>query len=289
VILRDRRTGEVTFDGLRASRAVPCWVCADLHKRQSWCLVDPQRGKCICPRVESSKRIGNAGWLHEREQTGDVRPVPRIRRPPIADQAIDWQVEWQAAVAAERLQSLAGWLSESLALPEAAVGSVAIGNRSGDAAFLMTDADGNATGLKLRTRSGKKLCALHSRLGVIRAKAFDPALPALVVTEGESDLMVAAAWGMNAVARVGCRSCEAIIARMAQGKRTLLIADNDQAGIEGAKALAMSCRQANSIAIVTPPANIKDLRAWAQRGATRSDVVWRVKASASTCVRWGGG
>jgi len=279
VILRDRRTGEVSFEGVRASRAVPCWVCADLHKRQSWCLVDPQRGKCICPRVESSKRIGNAGWLHEREQTGDVRPVPLIRRPPIPDQAIDWQAEWQAAVAAERLQSLTGWLGKTLALPEAAVSSVAVGNRNGDAAFLMTDADGKATGLKLRTMSGKKLCALHSRLGVIRAKAFDPALPTLVVTEGESDLMVAASWGMNAVARVGCRSCEAIVSRLAQGKRALIIADNDGAGIAGAKALAGVCRQANRIAIVTPPANIKDLRAWALRGATKADVVWRARAT----------
>ena len=282
MILRDRRTGEVTFDGVRACRGVPCWVCADLHKRQSWCIVDQQRGKCICPRVESSKRIGNAGWLHEREQAGDARPVQRIQRPPIPDQAIDWAAQWQAAVAAAAVQPLDNWLRDTLALSDAAINSVAVGNRNGDAAFLMTDADGRATGLKLRTRSGKKLCALHSRLGVIRAKTFDATAPSLVITEGESDLMVAASWGMNAIARVGCRSCESIIGRMTQGKRALIIADNDKAGIEGARALAVACRQANRIAIVMPPANIKDLRMWALRGATKHDVLWRVKASESS-------
>lgn len=277
MILRDRRTGEVTFDGVRASRAVPCWVCADLHKRQSWCLVDLQRGKCICPRVESGNRIGNAGWLHERGHAMPCVSRVEIRKPLIRDQAIDWMSEWRKAVDAAVNQPLDDWLRETLALSKTEVASVEVGNRNGDAAFLMTDANGNATGLKLRTKSGKKLCALHSRLGVIRAKAFNPALPTLVVTEGESDLMVAAGWGMNAVARVGCRSCEAIIVQLARGKRTLIIADNDRAGIEGAKALQKVCGQANRVSIVTPPTSAKDLRAWARLGATKADVVWRLR------------
>ena len=277
MILRDRRTGEVTFDGVRASRAVPCWVCADLHKRQSWCLVDQLRGRCICPRVESSKRIGNAGWLHDRLAAAAAVPACYIVQQRVADQAIDWMAEWRAACAAAAEQPLVSWLQETLSLSAAAVTSVEVGNRNGDAAFLMTDSEGNATGLKLRTQSGKKLCALHSRLGVIRGKRFDPALPTLVVTEGESDLMVAAAWGMNAVARVGCRSCESIIAKLAHGKRVLIVADNDKAGLDGAAALRSACVTAQRIVVITPPPDTKDLRAWSLRGATRQDLQWRAR------------
>jgi len=277
VILRDKRTGAVTFDGVRASRAVPCWVCADLHKRQSWCLVDQQRGRCICPRVESKHRIGNAGWLHDRLSVAAAVPACYIVQQRVADQSIDWMAEWRAARAAAVEQPLESWLQQTLSLSAAAVNSVEVGNRNGDAAFLMTDADGNATGLKLRTQSGKKLCALHSRLGVIRAKAFDPALPTLVVTEGESDLMVAAAWGMNAVARVGCRSCESIIAKLGYRKRVLIVADNDKAGLDGAAALRAACATSQRVVIISPPPDTKDLRAWSLRGATRQDLQWRAR------------
>src|SRR5262245_17779515 len=45
---------------LRVSRSNPCPIC----KRPDWCLVAVDGSVAICPRVESPRRAGEAGWLH---------------------------------------------------------------------------------------------------------------------------------------------------------------------------------------------------------------------------------
>src|SRR5689334_20739084 len=54
----------------RVCRAHPCPVCG----RPDWCVVSTDGGVAICPRVESSKRAGDAGWLHRL-----IGAQPRIR------------------------------------------------------------------------------------------------------------------------------------------------------------------------------------------------------------------
>lgn len=53
----------------RVSRKHPCPVCG----KATWCMVaresDPSR--TICQRVESSRRWGTAGWLHDLHDHGD--------------------------------------------------------------------------------------------------------------------------------------------------------------------------------------------------------------------------
>ncbi len=45
---------------LRVSRELPCPVC----EKTDWCLVSEDKTACICPRTESAKRCGDAGFLH---------------------------------------------------------------------------------------------------------------------------------------------------------------------------------------------------------------------------------
>lgn len=93
--LVDRQTGKVTFDGKRVSRSLPCPVCSHLHTRQGWCVVDAGRGLAICPRVESPKRIGEAGWLHGAQiPTGSF-----VVRSALREERVDWTQLWAQAVA----------------------------------------------------------------------------------------------------------------------------------------------------------------------------------------------
>jgi DNA primase len=136
---------------------------------------------------------------------------------------------------------------------------------------------GGIVGLKLRMPDGMKLCAKGSRLGLIVPPTFNADAQEMWLTEGESDLMAAVgAWGLNAVARPGCTACSGEVARLSAGKHLVILADNDKPGKEGAARLADACKSAKTVTVLAPPA--KDVREWVKRGATVSDVRWRLKS-----------
>lgn len=271
--LIDKRTGEVTFDGERARRGLPCPVCEHLHRDPSWCLIDKARGLAICPRVASKRKCGDAGWLHRMDGGAvgglDVRVKPRAQPPA------DFSDRWLQAFRRTTAESVAA-LAQRLGLPVPYVRMVPQGREGGAWVFPMTDGT-DVVGLKVRTEDGLKVCAKGSRLGVIVPTAFMPDAPELWVTEGESDLMAAVgAFGVNAVARPGCTSCTRIISRMAAGRHLIVLADNDGPGIDGAQRLVQACANAKSATVLAPPA--KDVRDWVKRGATSADLRWRLKS-----------
>ena len=55
----------------RVSRETPCPVCG----KADWCLVAADGTAAICPRTESPRRCGDAGFLHRLADT------PRRREP----------------------------------------------------------------------------------------------------------------------------------------------------------------------------------------------------------------
>lgn len=61
-----------------------CPICGH---RGGWCLLSPDRSIAICPRVESPRRIGEAGWLHRLDDAATGRrslPEPRPAAPSAA-------------------------------------------------------------------------------------------------------------------------------------------------------------------------------------------------------------
>jgi hypothetical protein len=276
--LIDKRTGEVTFDGERARRGLPCPICEHLHRNPSWCLIDRARGLVICPRVESKRKCGDAGWLHrtDGQDFGALGPVARPVKPRGQDEQPDFGPRWQRAQARATDADIAA-LAERLALPEAYVRMVPCGMDGSAWAFPMQHG-GTIVGLKLRTTDGAKICAKGSRLGLIVPPSFRPECDEVWLTEGESDLMAAVgAWGVNAVARPGCTACTGQVARLAWGKHLVILADNDAPGKAGAARLAADCLVgAKTATVLAPPA--KDVRDWVRRGATAADVRWRLKS-----------
>lgn len=281
--LIDKRTGEIVFYGTPASRSNPCSVCAHLHRNHGWCLIDKQRGLTICPRVPSEKRIGNAGWLHgqEYESARDFVPQPRARDQPPPDFLSQWErarSELRGVDTADLAKAVRLPYEAALIVPHG-IERDARGDRWVFPMRIPRDApvaSWPVCGLKTRTADGKKFCAKGSRIGLILCEAFDPTADTLVVTEGESDLMVAASWGLNAVARAGCEQSVRDLSALAKGKRVLLIADKDEAGRRGAARLRDSMTEAQRVTIMEPPC--KDLREWFLQGATRADLIWKLNA-----------
>ena len=267
--LVDRQTGEVTFDGKRVSRSFPCPICSHLHTRQGWCVVDAQRGLAICPRVESPKRIGEAGWLHGAQiPTGSF-----VVRSALREERVDWTQAWAQAVA-DCTDSDKARLAESLGV---VVDTVDIGMVDGSWAVAMWGSDDQICGIKLRTTAGKKICVTGSRLGLIIPRTYDRSLPDLFITEGESDCIVCSHFGFNTIGRTGCRSSVQQIVDRSRGKNVVIVADKDEAGQTGANALKSAIgRMARSCFVVTP--NAKDLRSWYLTGATKQDLLWRTKS-----------
>jgi hypothetical protein len=275
--LVDKRTGEVTFDGERVRRGLPCPVCDHLHRNPSWCLIDKARGMVICPRVASKRKCGDAGWLHRIDGSEVALPaVPLARKP--SEPAQDFGARWQRACQRTTDADIAV-LADRLGLPDAYVRTVPCGIDGSAWAFPMQQ-NGSVVGLKLRTKDGLKICAKGSRLGLIVPPSFKPDAVEVWLTEGESDLMAAlGAWGVNAVARPGCTACTNEVARLVRGKHLVILADNDAPGKAGAARLAAECLAggcAKSATVLAPPA--KDVRDWVKRGASASDVRWRLKS-----------
>lgn len=278
-----KKTGEVWFEGVRVSNRMPCPICASLHQNQGWCLLDPTRGIAICPRVESPKRIGDAGWLHHLDNTGSIRSsgcfvtshVPEPSRLPDIDKM--WS---RAAEAGYREPETVFALASKWGINRDYLEAMEIGIMGKAWAFAMRDKAGMVCGIKLRTFDGRKLCVRGSRLGYITPypQTWRKA-PEVYVTEGESDLAAAVAMGLPAIARPGCSSLVRFMPKLLTGRHVVIIRDNDDAGKSGAALLRNALDPVvASCVVVSPRYESKDLREWFQKGATADDIRCIVKA-----------
>jgi len=67
---------------VRVNGSRKCPAC----KKGDWCLISPDGKSCICTRVESRKRCGEAGWLHRLEE-----PLPAFEPPQVQKRVyVDW-------------------------------------------------------------------------------------------------------------------------------------------------------------------------------------------------------
>jgi hypothetical protein len=143
--------------------------------------------------------------------------------------------------------------------------------------FPMYDEDSHIIGIRRRFANNSKGCLMGSSLGLFvpefnYAQEFD-----LLITEGESDCMAALSYGFQAIGRPNCNSCVGLIIKWLNNKgfnSIVIVADNDAAGILGAKKLAEETAFAGiTTKIITPPEEFKDLREWYLSGASKGDIL----------------
>jgi len=272
----------------RVSRETPCAICG----KRDWCLVSSDGAVAICARIESPRRIGDAGWLHRlRAGDGQLRrwcdrriPVPtrgRAGLPDFGALARQYVAAVDPAVLAQFAREL-GVSIESLR-------RMGIGWTGRAWSFPHTDGNGQVCGIHLRLPSAAKPYVKSSHPGLVVPSDLGPCDP-LLITEGESDCAAALTLGLDAVARPGCEASTRHLScfmRRCCVRNAVIFGDGDAAGQRGAFALGNTLvAYCPRVRVIFPPAGIEDLRAWVRSGASAADVHGAIESTAplQVCV-----
>ena len=259
---------------LRVSRELPCPVCGKFD----WCLVAADKSAVICPRTESPKRCGEAGYLHRL--TDSPRPRgPRRVVLPIRTASPDLTalaMQYQHAATIDRLHDFAA----SLHVNTNSMIAFGVGWATGYAAwsFPMTDPmTGKVIGIRLRRPDGPKFSVAGGKEALFMPDTITSADDVLMALEGGTDALAAHSIGFcNAVGRPSCTGGTAHLVALVRARkpaRVVIVCDNDEPGIRGADSLArVLVLHHRNVRVITPPAGVKDMRDWIATGAARADV-----------------
>jgi hypothetical protein len=244
----------------------------------------------ICARQESPKCIGEkgAGWLHRlREDGAEYRRGPRVRRitlpnsTPDLSELAEQHRQAVTPAALERFAMQLGVSADSLH-------RLRVGWDSQAWTFPMSDPSGRTIGIRRRFPNGSKLAVKGGCEGLFIPKVFDArsgaqnrtpkkrgyAVSPLFISEGVTDCAALITLGFEAVGRPSCTGGTRFCCELARGRDAVILADGDEPGQRGAAALASTLRiYCPSVRIITPPAGVKDARAWKQAGATTDDIL----------------
>ncbi len=265
----------------RVSASHPCPVCA----KRDWCLIAPDGTAAICSRVESTKRCGEAGWLH-RLADQPYKPYHRvIRIVQISSPATftDFAERCRSSLAPARLSGFA----DSLGLSIDSLGALRVGWSADHGAWTFPMIDpisGRVVGIRLRTRSGSKFAVRGSKDGLFIPATGSATDDIVLIVEGATDAAALLDMGFTSV--VGRPSCSGgtrhLVALLQKRRpdRVVIVADADQPGQRGADDLAAVIRvHAPIVNVIKPPTGLKDARAWKQAGARRAEVKAVISAS----------
>ena len=274
---------------IRVSRRLVCPICG----RPDWCLVTEDGTAAICPRVESAKRCGDAGWLHrlvdcpaQRQKLNPWR-IPLHKEPNARPEEV--------AALSRRFQATAdkcgviNRLAAELGLSPRSLIRFGVGWSlwDGFSSWPMLDHLGWVVGINRRFADGsKKIIAGH------RAGLYIPAdMPQdlarvegmLILTEGATDAAAALDLGFWAVGRFSCTHGTELLVRLVsrtKPARLVLVGDADEPGRRGVESLAsVLLAYVRQLKVVFPPQPYKDLRAWKQAGATFEDLMRAIDAA----------
>jgi hypothetical protein len=273
-------------DWRRVSRAHPCPIC----ERPDWCLVSVDGRAAICPRVESQKRVGEAGWLHRLKDD----PDPQLRHHVGVVRLLDVGargVNLARLVAQHRLDLDHGRLYQlavSLGLSVASLCHFGIGWSVEHRAwsFPMTDGDGNVLGIRLRRPNGYKFAVTGSKEGLFIPSTVDEDTSSpLMVPEGPTDAAALLDMGYwNVVGRPSCTGGIKLLVelvRRRQPREVVIVSDSDEPGRRGADHLAsVLVAYAPAVRVIAPPEGVKDARDWLRAGGSRRDLDEAIRAAA---------
>lgn len=228
-------------------------------------------------RIQNDHPVGNGGWFYRFEQ-----PIKFYRTSPVKQEPTP-EIDATVMMEVWLKKNQTDWLErESQHLGVSFESLVALqcawANEHNAWAFPMRSGEGDIIGIRLRNSTGKKWAVKGSRQGI-----FIPQIPVgrtAAVTEGPSDTAAAISLGLFAIGRASCSAgaeqLKVAFKRMGV-HRTIIISDNDNPGIEGARRLALELKVPTCLFI--PPT--KDLREFLVLGGTREilncmvkDLIW---------------
>ena len=210
---------------IRVRRDTRCPICG----RADWCLISPDEDACICARIESDKRCGDAGWLHRISER--VYLPSQLIAPAKPDCNIDWTKRDQGFH--ENMNGLA-WqkLSTDLGICIATLQQMGWGWSAVHQCWTvpMRNGAGEIIGIRTRHLDGSKRAVPGSKSGLF----FVPESirgSTLIICEGPTDSAALIELGFDGV--VGRPSCRGGTAHLLDLIRrtaipsAIVIPDND--------------------------------------------------------------
>lgn len=181
----------------RVGRGSRCPVC----DHADWCLISADGSAAICPRVESPRRVGDAGWLHRLKDDNRQHKRRRVRSISFTYTALTGPDlgplagRCREAVDAVRLLQFA----DSLGLSVESLCRLGVGWCSDHNAwtFPMTDSAGNVVGIRLRRPNGFKFAVTGGKEGLFIPSTVEPQPNRLLVSEGPTDTAALLDLGFN--------------------------------------------------------------------------------------------
>ena len=272
---------------IRVSKRHRCPIC----DHADWCLISADGTAAICPRFESDRLVGDAGWLHHLDGADDrPRPQRRIalrhrRMPPPADLAA---LARRFQAAAEKLGKLAE-IADDLGLKMRSLARYGVGwsFRESCSTWPMCDARGRLIGINRRFKNGRKKVMPGHRAGLYMPADLPEDMSrlgrTLLVCEGASDAVAGLDLGFWTVGRFSCTHGSKLLVNLVRHRRpslVVIVRDADGPGRRGADSLASTLLPyAPCLKLITPLAPYKDLRAWRLAGAEIADVDRLIKSA----------
>lgn len=252
---------------VRVTKASPCPVC----EHDSWCGISADGQVARCMREASPHESSGGGWIH---RLGEAEP----RTKPAPKPTRDWGA-MSARFAENATAEQVAELAERLHVEAQALRELGIGRDGSLWAFPMFAADGSVSGVKTKRHNWTEPgCITGSKLGVFRRAVPDDGL--LLVCEGESDTAAGLSLAFDCIGVPGAGNAPEAAAAFARGRDTVIVADADEPGENGAARLREALLPvAKSLRIVQPPAPHKDLRAWFIGGCTRETLAAAIEAA----------
>lgn len=255
---------------IRVSKNFKCAIC----DHAEWCTFSEDGKVACCMRVQSEKTMHNGGYLHKLSEDRPKYIPPLKQQQEVKIDAEQMWNEWHKKTTPKSLELFA----EKLGVwPLALFHLDCVWAFPHNAwCFPMKDAKQKKIGIRLRSEQGEKWAVTGSRAGL-----FIPCVSwecdELLICEGPTDAAAALSIGYYAIGRPSCLGCETMICdfiKLNKFKKVIIVADNDDPGINGAKKLQKDLPV--SSCLVTLPT--KDLRQFVIQEGTKEVLECIIKA-----------
>ena len=268
---------------VRVSKQRPCPIC----KKPDWCMVSKDGAAAICPRVPSSRDLGEAGFLH--------RLTEQAVAPPSCFKPVTVNIN-PTAIASRYQEAMTGedyWhLAANLGVTEEALMALSVGRADqyleGTYSFPMRNEWDQIVGIRLRNKDGHKWAVYGSKQGLFYG-SFEVG-ETLYVCEGPTDAAALISQGCAAIGKPSCSSGDEMvvaIVRKVKPSMVVVVSDVDhhtgkcnfcdrdfcqhcRPGQYGAEKTARAIHATGAVVKVVEPINAKDIRQWFNKGATKA-------------------